>query len=119
MINKDRIVPITVIDLITMYGTVMKLNGTAVTAEQAKNPGIFDVEDAAGDILAAEPVKTFEFSGTPSSATVYFVPAYDYAGFTIGGTDAEMAGDAIDADGRTLYKAEPSGTTVTVTKIGF
>ena len=32
MINANRIVPVTATDLITLYGTIMKLAGTTVTA---------------------------------------------------------------------------------------
>ena len=32
MINADRIVPVTQVDLLTLYGNIMKLAGTTVTA---------------------------------------------------------------------------------------
>ena len=31
MINSDRIVPVTKVDLLTLYGNIMKLAGTTVT----------------------------------------------------------------------------------------
>ncbi len=39
MINEDRIVPVQKTDLITMYGTIMKLAGTSVAAAEAVAPG--------------------------------------------------------------------------------
>lgn len=119
MINKDRIVPITVVDLLTMYGNIMTLAGTSVTAISATDTGVFEAEDATGTMLADEPVKRFDFGGTPSSATVYFIPTYNFEGFTIGGEKVEAAGDTVEADGRTLYTAVPSSGTVTFTKVGF
>ena len=38
MINTDRIVPVQATDLVTLYGTIMKLAGTSVTPVQATNP---------------------------------------------------------------------------------
>lgn len=119
MINKDRIVPITVTDLLTMYGNIMTLAGTTVTSASATSPGVFETDDASGNILANEPVKSFDFGGTPDSPVLYFIPSYSYEGFTVGGNVATMAGDEVDPDGRTLYTATPSGSTVTIAKIGF
>jgi hypothetical protein len=49
---------------------------------------------------------------------VYFVPAYDFAGFAKTGATITESGD-VDADGHTLYKAVLSSGTVTYTKVGL
>lgn len=117
MINADRIVPVTATDLITLYGLILKVGSVDVTALDAVNPGEFEVAEA-GTYLADEPVGTLDFADGVSTATVYFVPAYDYAGFTIAGVDVTATGD-VEADGRTLYMAALASGDVTITKVGF
>lgn len=121
MINENRIVPITATDLITVYGTMMKLAGTSVTAAQATNPGEFKLTSGSGNIIAAEPVKTLDFGTGVTSAVVYFVPAYDYEGFSINGVaETPQAGSATVAkDGCTLYTATLSSGDITIAKVGF
>lgn len=117
MINKDRIVPVTATDLITLYGLILKVGSVNVTALNAKSAaGDFELEEA-GTVLCSEPVKSFDIASGVSTASVYFVPAYDFAGFSINGVDSEVEG--IDADGRTLYLASLSGGTITAAKVGF
>ena len=53
-----------------------------------------------------------------SAATVYFVPAYDFAGFKIDGTAVTATGN-VEADGRTLYLATLATGAVTITKVGL
>lgn len=121
MINSARIVPITAIDLISMYGLILSASaaaasGTAPTALAATTiDGQFTVAEA-GTYIAAEPVQTLNFTAT--SGTVYFVPAYDYKGFTVNGAAVTPTGDVL-ADARTLYKAVLSTGAVTITKVGF
>ena len=121
MINNDRIVPITAVDLITMYGLIL-----ALAADTA--PTALDATDTAGDfkqntnsatVICSEPVKTFGFGESVTAGTVYFVAAYDYAGFTINGAAATTAGATVNADGRTLYSATLANGTITVAKVGF
>lgn len=119
MINTDRIVPVLATDLITLYGTIMKLAGTSVTAVQADTPGEFALTSGSGNLLAAEPVKTLDFGSGVTSAVVYFVPAYDYAGFTVAGAAVTPSGDAVNADGATLYTATLASGAVTIAKKGF
>lgn len=121
MINTNRIVPVTASDLISIYGTMMKLAGTSVTAVQAGDPGIFAMTSGSGNVLAAEPVKSFNFGSSVSSAVAYFVPAYDYDGFQINGTKVTPAAGsaAVTPDGRTLYTATLATGAVTITKVGF
>lgn len=121
MINTERIVPVQATDLVTLYGTMMKLAGTSVTAVQATNPGVFNLTSGSGNLLAAEPVKTLDFGADVSSAVVYFVPAYDFEGFSIAGTAVTPAeGSAtVNPDGVTLYTATLSTGAVTIAQVGF
>lgn len=121
MINTERIVPVQATDLITLYGTMMKLAGTSVTAVQATNPEEFKLTSGSGNLLAAEPVKTLDFGIGVTSAVVYFVPAYDYEGFSIAGTAVTPAAGsaAVNPDGVTLYTATLSSGTITIAQVGF
>lgn len=121
MINTDRIVPVQAIDLISLYGLILKQdsNNSGLAALDATDPGEFEVTSSSGSLLLAdEPVETLNFASGVSSATVYFVPAYNYAGFTINGTATTPTGD-VDPDGRTLYKAVLGSGAITITKVGF
>lgn len=118
MINTDRIVPVMATDLLTLYGNILTIAGVTVAALQATSVGVFELTTAAsGNQLAAEPVETLDFAEGVSTATVYFIPALNYSGFTIAGA-ATVTGE-VNADGSTLYKAELATGAVTVTKVGF
>lgn len=121
MINQNRIVPVTVTDLLTLYGTIMKLAGTTVTAVQATDPGVFELTSGSGNLLAAEPVETLDFGSSVTAAVVYFVPAYNYSGFSIAGTAVTpAAGSAeVNPDGRTLYSATLANGAVTIAQVSF
>ncbi len=121
MINNDRIVPITAIDLITMYGLILKLAAATAPAALAATDtaGDFAVTTNSATLLASEPVKTLDFGSGVTASTVYFVAAYDYEGFTINGTAATTSGATVEADGRTLYSATLSSGTITIAKVGF
>lgn len=123
MINENRIVPVQATDLLTLYGTMMKLAGTSVTAVSAANPGQFALTSGSGNLLANEPVETLDFGSSVSSATVYFVPAYNYSGFTINGAAATPTMSpstlTVNPDGRTLYTATLSSGTITIAQVGF
>ena len=122
MINNDRIVPITAVDLISMYGLILKQasgNSGLAALDSATVEGDFEVASGAGSLLIAdEPVKTLDFASGYTAGTVYFVPAYDYVGFTINGAPVTPTG-TVEADGRTLYKAVLATGAVTITKVGF
>lgn len=124
MINNERIVPVQAIDLISLYGLILKqdtTNNSSLAALAATNPGEFDVKSASTPLIAAEPVKTLDIDATASSisaATIYFVPAYDYAGFSIDGVKVTPTGTVVP-DGRTLYKAVLATGAITITKAGF
>ena len=124
MINNDRIVPVTAVDLISLYGLILAQdsNNSGLVALEAGEPGEFQVKTNSSISLANEPVKVCDIDATASSVsacTVYFVPAYDYAGFTVDGAAVTTAGADVVPDGRTLYKAALSSSTITVSKVGF
>ena len=119
MINNDRIVPVTVTDLLTLYGNILTIAGTTIDSVQATNPGIFEVEDATNTLIAADPVAKMDFAEDVTAATVYFIPAYNYAGFSLNGVAVATAGDTVDPDGRTLYTATLADSAVTIAKVGF
>lgn len=120
MINADRIVPVTQVDLLTLYGNIMKLAGTTVAAVDAVAPGEFEVTGSGdvGNKLADEPVKSCDFKSGVTAAVLYFIPAYDFVGFKVAGTAVTHTG-TMAADGRTLYTATLSGGAVAVAKVGF
>lgn len=125
MINKDRIVPVQKIDLLTLIGTILGLNGTSYTVLSASTvDGAFSVtgSGAAGNVLANQPVQTLDFASGVTSGTVYFVAAYDFAGITVAGSaptfaDGSLDNDDIIPDGVTLYKAALASGEVTVTAV--
>lgn len=118
MINTDRIVPITSVDLLSMYGLILlqDSNNSSLAALQASTID-GDFSCGTGVKLAAQPVKSCDFTG--STGTLYFVADYAYEGFTESGAAVTMAGAEVVADGRTLYKAVLSSGTVTISKVGF
>lgn len=120
MINQERIVPIQVMDLISMYGLILKVGGVSVTALTTDaTDGTFTIASASGTVIANEPVASLEITAG-TSATIYFVPAFNYTGFTIAGAAVTTTGDAVEADGRTLYKATLSGgNAIAIEKVGF
>lgn len=122
MINENRIIQVTKTDLLTLYGNILTIAGTSVSAVSAVNAnGDFVVEATgdAGNVIANEPVKSVDFADGVTAAVVYFIPNYSYAGFSIDGTAVETAGAEVDPDGVTLYTATLSSSTVTIAKVGF
>lgn len=123
MINVNRIVPVQAIDLISLYGLILLQNSSnsGLTAAEAKYPGVFEIADAANVLIANEPVATCDFGEDVSAATIYFVPAYNYTGFTLNGATATISAgsDDVEADGRTLYKAILATGQITITRAGF
>lgn len=123
MINANRIVPVMATDLISLYGLILKQdsNNSSMVALAAVNPGEFSQTTNSAVVIANEPVATFDFASGVSAGTVYFVPAYDYAGFTLAGVAATVADNdvTVNPDGATLYKAVLSSSTVTITQVGF
>ena len=121
MINTDRIVPVQATDLLSLYGFILNMysNNATLAELDAANIGEFEVASTAGSVLLAdEPLKALDFASGYSAGTVYFVPAYDYDGFSVAGTKVVPTGSVVP-DGRTLYKAVLASGAVTITKVGF
>lgn len=124
MINTNRIVPVTAQDLITLYGVILvqnSNNSSLAKLDAIDDAGDFQVKSGSAPLLASEPVASCDIDATASSvsaATLYFVPAYDYKGFSIDGVAVVPTGDVV-ADGRTLYKATLSSGAITIAKVGF
>ena len=122
MINKDRVVPVTAIDLLSLYALILKAAGKTITAVDAADNAVGDFvidENPATDLIASEPVKSFDFAGTTSAAVVYFVPTYDYEGFKIAGAAVTATGDEVVADHANLYKATLATGAVAIEKVGL
>lgn len=120
MINTARIVPVTATDLLTLYGLILKVGSINVTAlAAADTAGNFTQTTNSATVLASEPVASLNFASGVTAGTVYFVPAYDYSGFSINGTATTTTGATVTADGRTLYSAALSSGTITIAKVGF
>jgi hypothetical protein len=125
MINKDRIVPVQATDLLSLYGLILKMdttnNSSLAKLDALDVDGAFKVTSGSAPLLCSQPAETIDIDATTSSVsacTVYFVPAYDYKGFTIDGSAVTPTG-SVDADGVTLYKAVLSSGSITITKVGF
>lgn len=124
MINSNRIVPVTASDLVTLYGVILKQNssnGSLAKLDPLDVTGNFKVTSGSAPLLCSQPVETIDIDKTASSvsaATIYFVPAFDYAGFKVDGSAITPTG-TVDADGSTLYKAEFATNAVTITKVGL
>lgn len=123
MINDERIVPSQEIDLISLYGTILAAaaaaaSGTAPEKLAASAPAEFAVSTNSKTYLASEPVKKLTFGSSITASTIYFVPAYDYAGFAKDSATLTVTGD-VEADGHTLYSATLSTNALTISKIGF
>lgn len=122
MINNDRIVPVTKTDLIGLYALILKQSSSnySMTA-LAANDVDGDFTCGEGVHIADQPLKSCDFTDV-SSATVYFVPAYDYKGFTKSGAVMPITADSVEVqpDGATLYKAMIDNLTdVRIQKVGL
>ena len=121
MINKDRIVPVQKIDLLTLYGTVLSVASVSYGVISSDVEGDFSVTGTgdAGVKLANQPVKSLDFASGVTAGTVYFVAAYDYEGFKVAGSAATIADASaeVKADGASLYKAVLSGGEITFTAV--
>lgn len=127
MINLERIVPVIATDLITLYSVILKqdtTNNSSLAKLSATAIGEFQVKTNSAVLLANEPVKALDFDSTASSVsagTVYFVPAFNYEGFSIDGTKVSPADGSVtvEADGSSLYKAVLATGAITITKVGL
>lgn len=100
MINKDRIVPVVKTDLLTLYGTILTLIGTSYAVIQGDIEGNFDVtgSGAAGNKLAATPLKSVDFKSGVTGGTVYCIIAEDFEGVKVAGSAATLASASLDYD---------------------
>lgn len=123
MINKNRIVPVTAIDLLSLYAVILFQNGdnSSMTKLAASTiEGDFAISST-GVKLCDQPLKKATFGSSITSGTIFFVPAYDYEGFAKTGATLTVTApdEGIIKDGRTLYKASLSTNALTITKVGF
>ena len=114
MINKNRIVPITRIDLLTLVGLILGIGGTSYTVATASNVEGDYAISSTGTKVCDQPVRSINFTG--ASGTVYFVPSYDYKGMTYNGSAATITGSVVN-DGATVYKATQSTSSVTIVAV--
>lgn len=120
MINENRIVPVTATDLLTLYGVMFAIAGTSIVTIESENPlGDFEIASGSGNVLANEPVRSCELASAVEAIVVYFIPTYDYVGFTINGEAATVSGDEVVRDGKTLYSATLASGEITIAKVGF
>lgn len=121
MINTNRIVSVKQTDLLTLYGTMLKISGLTINSVLANGIGEFELASGSGNLIASEPVKTFDFGASVTSATLYFVADYSYKGFTVSGTAATIVDNnvAVEKDSCTLFKAVLDSGSITITKAGF
>ncbi len=128
MINQNRIVPVEKTDLISLYGLILKqASGNSGLAKLTSEDvdGNFQVKTNNAILIADQPVKSVDIDATASSVsacTVYFVPAYDFVGFSIDGVAEEAAEGSVDVDAGNvgqLYKAVLASGDITITLAGF
>ena len=123
MINKDRIVPVTKTDLLTLYGIILKQdsnNSSLAKLASSDVEGDFAIASA-GTYIADQPLKSGVFGAAVTSGSIFFVAAYDYEGFTKTGATLTVSGPSggVVADGATLYKATISTNALTIAKVGI
>ena len=112
MVNKDRIVPITKTDYLSLIATVLTLSGETFDLLPADDvEGNFTISTD-GTYLLNEPAKSINFE---DDGTALFVPAFGFEGVMVNGvlqeTDPVLDGTA------TLYSAANSSGTVTLSAV--
>ena len=121
MINLKNIIPVVKMDLLSLIGTILTIANVSFQIAVASVAGEVAItgSGAAGNFLANGPVKEIDFKSGVTGATVYFIPAYDYAGIKVAGAAATMASDSVDviAESANLYKAVLSSGEVTITAV--
>lgn len=120
MINKDRIVPVTATDLITLYSVILTGMGNTIYKLEPVAPGIFEINtDAESGLVCTEPVKELTFDAGVSDSEFFFLADYDFKGFFQSGAELSVSGDEIIPDGVTPYAAVLGSGAVAVSKIGL
>lgn len=120
MINNDRIVPVTKTDLLTLYGNMLVIAGTEIAKVDAIDAtGAFNISEGSGNLIASEPVGTCNFGESVTAAVLYFIPGYNFNGFSIDGTAVATEGDEVNPNGVDLYTATLADSAITIAKVGF
>ena len=112
MVNENRIVPVTKMDLISLFGSVISLLyalpdlPSTLQLLGTSEIGVFDIT-AVGGYLLTEPAKIINLPASFSDGAVVFIPGYDFEGFTIAGVKAEYSDEGIipKSTPNTLYMA--------------
>lgn len=118
MINSNRIVPITKVDLLSLYAAILTIAEVTLDVSESNTvDGDFEETSVSNPMICDQPVKSFNFGSSVTSATIYFIPAYSYEGFKKTGATLTVTGEVVP-DGATLYKAVLSTNALTITKIG-
>lgn len=113
MINKNRIVPVVNIDLLTLYNMILNAAGTPISAiAPSGDMGHFTA--SAGNKICNEPVVSLNI--TAASGVVYFVAAHDFEAIKVNGTAVTPTGTVVK-DGCTLMSATISDGAVTVAAV--
>ena len=114
MINNNKVVPVEKTDLLTLYGNVLNIAGKDITAVDEAG-----VTSGSGNMLAKAPVTSFDFGVSVTAAVLYFIPAYDYVGFSIAGTAVvpESGSAVVDTKGVDLYTATLADGKVTIASV--
>ncbi len=109
MINKDRIVPVTKTDLLSLYGTVinlMALLGQGGTPEElpavpaTSADGVYEYSTPVFGICD-QPVKSIRLDSSINAA-FFFIPNYDFEGIYVNGTRYDDP-EEIDASSSNFY----------------
>ena len=124
MINKDRIVPVTRSDLLSVYGTMLAIGSVSYGVINAAD-GEFSVtgSGSVGNKLCSQPAVSIDFASGVTAGTAYFVADFDFKGITVAGAAATIADaspvdvDEIVKDAAVLYKAALATGEVTITAV--
>lgn len=99
MINKDRIIPITKVDYLSLISTIMALNDpNMVIISSADVEGNFDISGSGVVGLLNQPAKSIDIDAESSIDTIYFVPDYGFKGITADGEEIELAEGSVEVD---------------------
>ena len=115
MINKNRIVPVTKTDLLTLYATSINVtqnmlggNSLAILSPEDDQGNFLVMENSRVTYFCNQPVKTLCFA-TIGPVSVYFVAAYDFEKVYVGEDDTYIEGSLRNSDVKkdcaTLYFA--------------
>lgn len=121
MINKNNIIPVLKMDLLSLIGTILTIANVSFQIAVASVAGEVEItgSGAAGNFLANGPVKEIDFKSGVTGGTVYFIPAYDFEGIKVAGAAATMDAESVDVikESANLYKAVLSSGEVTISAV--